>query len=41
MVKSVSVLIAVEVNAEDYREVLAVAKGSKDDTTSWDQFPRG
>lgn len=40
-VKNVSVLIAVGVNAEGYREVLAVAEGSKEDKASWEQFLRG
>jgi putative transposase len=40
-VKNVSVLIAVGVNAEGYREVLAVAEGSKEDKESWTQFLRG
>jgi transposase-like protein len=39
-VKNVSVLIAVGVNAEGYREVLAVAEGSKEDKESWTQFLR-
>jgi transposase-like protein len=40
-VKNVSVLIAIGVNAEGYREVLAVAEGSKEDKASWEQFLRG
>lgn len=40
-VKNVSVLIAVGVNAEGYREVLAVAEGSKEDEASWEGFLRG
>jgi len=39
-VKNVSVLIAVGVNAEGYREVLAVAEGSKEDKASWESFLR-
>jgi hypothetical protein len=40
-VKNVSVLIAIGVNTEGYREVLAVAEGSKEDKASWEQFLRG
>jgi putative transposase len=40
-VKNVSVLIAIGVNAEGYREVLAVAEGSKEDKASWEAFLRG
>ena len=40
-VKNVAVLIAVGVNAEGYREVLAVAEGSKEDRESWVKFLRG
>lgn len=40
-VKNVSVLIAVGVNAEGYREVLAVSEGSKEDKASWEGFLRG
>jgi transposase-like protein len=39
-VKNVAVLIAVGVNAEGYREVLAVAEGSKEDKESWVKFLR-
>ncbi len=40
-VKNVAVLIAVGVNAEGYREVLAVAEGSKEDRESWVKVLRG
>jgi putative transposase len=39
-VRNVAVLIAVGVNAEGYREVLAVAEGSKEDRESWMKFLR-
>lgn len=39
-VKNVSVLVAIGVNADGYREVLAVAEGSKEDKASWTAFLR-
>lgn len=37
-VRNVSVLVAVGVNAEGYREVLGVAEGAKEDKGSWLEF---
>ena len=37
-VRNVSVLVAVGVNAEGYREVLGVAEGTKEDKASWLEF---
>lgn len=37
-VRNVSVLVAVGVNAEGYREVLGVSEGSKEDKGSWSEF---
>lgn len=39
-VQSVSVLVAIGVNAEGYREVLGVAEGSREDSESWRNFLR-
>jgi len=39
-VKNVSILIAIGVNAEGYREVLGVAEGTKEDKASWQGFLR-
>jgi transposase-like protein len=39
-VRNVSVLVAIGVNAHGYREVLAVAEGSKEDAASWTAFLR-
>jgi len=39
-VKSVAVLIAIGVDADGYREVLAVAEGTKEDAESWRNFLR-
>jgi len=39
-VKNVSILIAVGVNREGYREVLAVCEGTKEDKESWIAFMR-
>lgn len=39
-VKNVSVLLAIGVNAEGYREVLGVCEGSKEDAGSWLRFLR-
>ena len=39
-VKNVSVLVAVGVNAEGFREVLGVAEGPKEDKSGWDKFLR-
>jgi transposase-like protein len=39
-VKNVAVLIAIGVNAEGFREVLAVAEGTKEDAGSWRNFLR-
>jgi putative transposase len=39
-VRNVSLLVAIGVNAEGFREVLAVAEGSKEDKASWTAFLR-
>jgi transposase-like protein len=39
-VRNVSVLVAVGVNLEGYREVLGVAEGAKEDKESWSSFLR-
>lgn len=39
-VRNVSVLVAIGVNEQGYREVLAAAEGSKEDKTSWTAFLR-
>jgi transposase-like protein len=39
-VKNVSILVAIGVNEEGYREVLGVMKGAKDDKASWEAFLR-
>lgn len=39
-VKNISVLVAVGVNQEGYREVLGVAEGAKEDKASWSAFLR-
>lgn len=39
-VKNVSILVAVGVNADGYREILGVAEGSKEDKASWQGFLR-
>ena len=39
-VKNVSVLVAVGVNQEGYREILGVAEGAKEDKASWSAFLR-
>ena len=39
-VETVSVLVAIGVNREGYREVLGVAEGSREDKESWRQFLR-
>ena len=39
-VKNVSVLVAVGVNQDGYREILGVAEGTKEDKASWQQFLR-
>jgi putative transposase len=39
-VKNVSILVAIGVNADGYREVLAVAEGTKEDAASWTEFLR-
>ena len=39
-VKNVSVLVAVGVNAEGFREVLGVMEGAKEDKASWTRFLR-
>lgn len=40
-VQTVSVLVAVGVSADGYREILGVAEGMKEDTASWRAFLRG
>jgi putative transposase len=40
-VKNVSVLVAIGVGQNGYREILAVSEGSKEDNASWTQFLRG
>ena len=39
-VQNVSVLVAVGVNDEGYREILGVAEGSREDKESWSNFLR-
>lgn len=39
-VKNVSILVAMGVNRDGYREILGVAEGSKEDKESWMQFLR-
>ena len=39
-VKNVSVLVAIGVNKEGYREILGVAEGAKEDKASWSAFLR-
>jgi len=39
-VKNVSILVAIGVNAEGYREILGVSEGSKEDKASWLSFLR-
>lgn len=39
-VRNVSVLVAIGVNADGYREVLGVAEGTKEDKASWQGFLR-
>jgi len=39
-VRNVSLLVAISVNEEGFREVLAVAEGSKEDQASWKAFRR-
>lgn len=39
-VKNVSILVAIGVNREGYREVLGVAEGAKEDKASWTAFLR-
>src|ERR1700684_4398596 len=39
-VRNVSLLVAIGVNAEGFREVLAVAEGAKEDKASWTAFLR-
>lgn len=39
-VRNVSVLVAVGVNTEGYREILGVAEGAKEDKASWSSFLR-
>jgi putative transposase len=39
-VKSVSILVAIGVNKEGYREILGVAEGAKEDKESWTSFLR-
>lgn len=40
-VENVSVLVAIGVNAEGRREVIAVSEGMREDAASWEQFFRG
>ena len=39
-VQSISVLVAIGVNQEGYREILGVAEGSREDSESWRNFFR-
>jgi transposase-like protein len=39
-VKNVSILVAIGVNEEGYREVLGVMEGAKEDKASWEAFLR-
>lgn len=38
--KNVSVLVALGVNTEGYREILGVMEGAKEDRTNWGKFLR-
>ncbi len=38
--KNVSVLVAIGVNEQGFREVLAVSEGAKEDKASWTNFLR-
>ena len=40
-VKNVSVLVALGVNSEGYREIIGIEEGAKEDKTSWSKFLRG
>jgi transposase-like protein len=39
-VRNVSVLVAIGINAEGYRELIGVSEGAKEDTESWREFLR-
>ena len=39
-VKNVSILVAIGVNQDGYRDVLGVAEGAKEDKASWQSFLR-
>jgi len=39
-VRNISILVAIAVNSEGFREVLAVAEGAKEDKESWTKFLR-
>ena len=39
-VESISVLVAIGVNSQGYREIIGVAEGSKEDKESWQEFFR-
>ena len=40
MVRPVSILVAISVNGEGYREILGVCEGAREDKTSWSVFLR-
>ena len=40
-VENVSVLVAIGINADGHREVIAVDEGMREDSASWEQFFRG
>ena len=40
-VKNVSVLVALGVNSEGYREIIGIEEGAKEDKASWSKFLRG
>lgn len=40
-VENVSILVAIGINADGHREVIAVDEGMKEDSASWEQFFRG
>ena len=40
-VKNVSVLVALGVNSEGYREIIGIEEGAKEDKASWSKFLKG
>jgi transposase-like protein len=39
-VRNVSLLVAIGVNAEGYREILGICEGAKEDKSGWSAFLR-